>query len=159
MHFHENITIFLNSPNFVCIISLGTNIWNANLSQPTIQPCPNVPDSSPQLTDWKNTGAIPKMFNLGNMNCLTNYEFPYSSPSQTTPQLNANVFHDCDTSKSSEQNIDDVNLALRLQLETMHLDANFSGESENHPSNINQISNICQISNQYQVDCLPQAFS
>lgn len=100
------------------------------------------------------------MFNLGNLNCLTNYEFPYDSPSQM-PQRNnnANVFHDCDTTGTSEQNIEDVNLALRLKLETMHLDPAFNDDTKNHPPNMNQISNICQMPNQYQVDCLPQAFS
>lgn len=153
----------------------GTNIWNANLSQKTMKPCPIVPDTStavvtaatvastcyaPQLEldEWKSKGAIPKMFNLGNINCLSmnasNFEFPYGSPSQT-PQLNTTVFHDCDTNDSTTEHADDVNLALRLQLETMNLDT----DTTNRAPNLNQISNICQIPKQYQVDCLPQAFS
>lgn len=115
-----------------------------------------MPDASvaacitPQIADWESTGAIPKMFNLGNLNCLTNYEFPYDSLSQTPQRNNDNVFHDCDT---TEQTMDDVNLALRLKLETMHLDTDFNDDSKKHPPTMNQISNICQMPNQYQVDC------
>lgn len=176
----------------------GTNIWNANLShQPQQQPihmnqpCPLVPDSSTsainptspqptptQMADWKSTGAIPKMFHLRNMNCLSvnaNIEFPYGSSSQT-PQLNANVFHDCDTLENATNTTttvasattdaitddkDDVNVALRLQLDTMNLGTEFCDNiTTNRTPNLNQISNnLCQIPKQYQVDCVPRAFS
>lgn len=136
----------------------GTNIWE-HLSQHTIKPCLIVPDPSavcyaPHSNEWENKGAIPKRFNLENINCLSmntsNFEFSYGSHSRT-PQLNATV---CDTIATSTEHEDAVNLALRLKLETMNLDA----EGKNCTPNLNQISN-CQITKQYQVDCLPQAFS
>lgn len=130
-----------------------------------------------QLTHWENTGTIPKMFynnNPTNLNCLSvnapsNFEFPTTGSSSqqiASPEnQNATVFYDCVNLKSQPTNTDDemeMNLALRLQFETMNLEKNFCNEtnSKNHAPNLNPISRtICQMSNQYQVDCLPQAFS
>lgn len=103
----------------------GTILWNANLSQH--QSCPNVPDSdcvaAPQLTEWKSKGAIPKMF-MQNLNSLTmnatNYEFPHDS-SGYAPQLDANVFDKCDSSKSTIGTDDDAYLMLHLQVQQMNL--------------------------------------
>lgn len=123
-----------------------------------------------------------------------------SQPQQSQPQLisspgNQNatrMFYDCDNTNmiKSQQQLpsppqmatglainsteDDVNLALRLQFETMNLeqqqqqqqnfchpDATNSTTQLNHAPNLNPISRtICQMSNQYhhQVDCLPKAF-
>lgn len=137
-----------------------------------------------QLTHWEHTGAIPKMYNNNNptnLNCLSvtnapHFEFPMpgsssqqiASPANQTPT----VFYDCDKMKSQPPTMmtnhadDDVNLALRLQFETMNLEQqNFCTDTTNtnrHAPNLsNPISrNICAnpMSNQYQVDCLPQAF-
>lgn len=135
---------------------------------------------SQQSTHWENTGAIPKMFNNNNptnLNCLSvnappsNFEFP--TPGSSSQQIaspenqNATVFYDCDNLKSPPTNTDtdemEVNLALRLQFETMNLEKNaFCNETNSkiHAPNLNPISrSICQMSNKYQVDCLPHAFS
>lgn len=123
-----------------------------------------------------------------NLNCLSvttapsNFEFPTTTttaapgscssqqPQFTSPEnQNATVFYDCDntniiksqpTAALANNCIDDeVNLALRLQFDTMNLEQNAS-QIHNTP-NLNPISrSICQMSNQYhQVDCLPKAFS
>lgn len=101
----------------------GTIIWNANLSQQT---CPNVPDSDcvvSQLAEWKSKGAIPKMF-MQNLNGLTvnatNYEFSHDSSSYP-PQLDANIFDKCDSSKTTIGNDDDACLTIRLQVKQMNL--------------------------------------
>lgn len=168
----------------------GTNIWNTNLSHhhhgnepftsfpfanntagiATATMSTNTP--SQPMTQWENTGAIPKMYNNNdptNLNCLSvntpTFEFPTpgSSSQQIASPENqiATVFYDCDNIKSQPTNADDdVNLALRLQFDTMNLEQNFTNENDTNIHAPNSISrSICQMSNQYQVDCLPQAFS
>lgn len=99
----------------------GTNNWlKSSLSSSSI-----VPDS-PQTTEWKNNGAIPKMFNLENLNCLrvnaTNVEYPYSAAGRSH-QIKTNVFHGCDTIKPKDSD-------LHLQMETLNLNTEFPDEME-----------------------------
>lgn len=169
----------------------GTNNWNVNLShhQHGHEPYPPMPDAfavantpsssqqqQQQLTHWEHSGAIPKYNNNNptNLNCLSvnnapNFEFPTSGSSSqqiASPEnQTATMFYDCDKMKSQPHTNnadDDVNLALRLQFENIHLEQqNFCNDTTNtnrHAPNLSR--NICanQMSNQYQVDCLPQAF-
>lgn len=206
----------------------GTNNWNVNLSHhhgsepyPPMQDGPfcigpnttvgatgapaaaamsaNTP--ALQMTQWGNSGAIPKIYNHQhhhyhptNLNCLSvttapsNFEFPTTTATAPGPcssqqhqqfvspeNPNATVFYDCDninmmksppTARANNCMDDDVNLALRLQFDTMNLEQNFcnpdaTAAQMNNAPNLNPISrSICQMSNQYhQVDCLPKAFS
>lgn len=142
---------------------------------PTVAAIDTINTPSQQFTHWEHSGAIPKMFNNNNIhhhhhhptnfNCLSvnapNFEFP--PPGSSSQQIaspgnqHAAVFYDCDKMKSQQPTMtpraadDDVNLALRLQFETMNLEQNLSQPIPR---------NICanQMPNQYQVDCLPQAF-
>lgn len=126
-----------------------------------------------------------------NLNCLSvtappNFEFPLAGScsshqlqqiaSPETQAQNASVFYDCDSTNMIKPQPtaaaidadDEVDLALRLQFNTMNLEQNFrnsdmnSAQMNNAP-NLNPISrSIRQMPNQYhhhQVDCLPNAFS
>lgn len=100
----------------------GTDIWNQ-----TLKSCPIVPESSPQITEWKNYGAMPKMFDLESLNCLkvnaTSLDYPQNSPiTQSNQIINTDAFNECDLMKSNEH---DGNLGLHLKMESLDLNTDF----------------------------------
>lgn len=96
----------------------------------------------------------PAIFNLENVNCLAERQYP-----SHINQFDAGVFRECENTKKSPNESDkDTNLTLHLRLETLNLNVDIPDDSGTHPRN--STNNFCQIRNKKpQIDCTTPTFS